>query len=140
MAEHLGKTRAVRPNINKPGIMTVHGVGPKDGVKYGKALSHYTGPLVLSNARPAINKKAAEKVAARKENKHPLAAIIGTVQNRIPAGYMKGPEIKFNPFKETDKMRVGDYSGPEFKKGDYVVQEGHKTYLCVKDPNNPRCF
>ena len=140
IVEHLGKTRAVRPNINKPGIMTVHPVGERGGIKYGKALSHYEGPLVLGNAKPAINRNAAEEVKAGRKTKHPLAAIVGVVQNRIPAGYKKGPEIKFNPKRETDRMRVGDSKGEQFKGADYVIQEGNKTYLCVKDPNNPRCF
>ena len=76
-------------------------------------------------------------MAKGEKNKHPLAAIVGIVQNRIPAGYKKGPEIKFNPKRETGTMKA---DGKPVKEADYVIQEGNKTYLCVKDPDNPRCF
>ena len=137
IVEHLGKTRAVHPNLNQPTVVTVHDGGNAPISKFGKSLSNYTGPVVLSNAKPVINPEGAKKVAAGKKSEAPIAAIVGLVQNRIPAGYKKGPEIKFNPKRETGTMKA---DGKPVKEADYVIQEGNKTYLCVKDPDNPRCF
>ena len=124
MQKHFGVTRAVRPNLNKPGHMTIHQVGVRGGIKYGRALDHYAGALVLKGASPRINENAAKAVVSGKKSKHPLASIVGTVQNRLPAGYMKGPEIKYNPLKETGTMRV---DGKVFTEAEYVIQEGNKT-------------
>ena len=126
MKKHLGQQLAVRPDLNKQGSMIIHPVGTRGGVKYGRTLGDYSGPLVLKNASPHFNPK--EKVAS----------IRGTVQNRIPRGYKKGPEIKYDP-KVDYRMRVAE-SGQEFTKAQYVVQEGNKTYMVVKDPKKPDCL
>ena len=36
-------------------------------------------------------------------------------------------------------MRVAE-SGQEFTKAQYVIQEGNKTYMVVKDPKKPDCL
>ena len=102
MNHHVGTRVAVRPDLNRKGYMSLHPIVARR-VEYTKTLDNYSGPLVLKNARA---------------NTKDGSSIVGTVQNRIPRGYKKGPEIK---------------PGDKFTNAQYVIQEGDKTYKVVKD-------
>lgn len=81
---------AARPNLNRPGIITIHPVGPRGGADYSHALAHLPSPVLLADCRP-----------------HHLPAATASIRRgavRAPALSIVGLLLPARPPVDTDAM------------------------------------
>ena len=71
------KTRfAVRPNLNRKGVLTYHAVGPRGGVNYGRAEQH-SAPWCGFTMHNAVFHESPAKTGRARYHKVPCASVIG---------------------------------------------------------------
>lgn len=121
-----GTVVAVRLNLNgkvmKDGvpffIQTVHARTAK-----GEPLG-YDGAVTVKNGRFDVNQHARALIAAKKENKFPMAAVIGHIIQKAPS--LTGVEVRFNPMSEHLFTRVDN--GLAVKSADEVTVFNTRCY------------
>lgn len=124
---------AVRPNLNKPGVLTVHSV--KNGVPdYSRAYCHSEPDdvIVLEQAKPHI-KEASVRLINAGGNKFPCASAVGIISavNGVPDNMRAVAPITFDPRGKTPTtfwIKNGGYEYPWISPRTVVLQ-GTKIWL-----------
>lgn len=121
--------KAVRPNLNKKGTLTVHDVDSENNVNYSKKDRHLdeNSIVFLSGVVPHVNQKGALKISRGETNKFPMASLVGEVVsykiNKVPGNAVR---VKFNP-KEGDMFFHVD--GKKVTSSKYAFLQGTKAWV-----------
>ena len=123
---------AVRPNLNKPGFITMHNVGRRGGVKYGNAEVHTDRAVLLCDAYVNVNKTGERKIRSG-ENKHPMASIVGNVVTELDfdeyekeLGSKEWVRVWYNPRDASPAFRTS--SGKTLTKMNHALLFGKSLY------------
>ena len=99
---------AVRPNLNMPGYLTMHIVGPKGGIDYHHATQQTYLCVVLEDVQFHQNAKAARKIHDG-AIKFPMASAVGTYVRRQQALDCDGWErVRYDPQARDAQFRTDD--------------------------------
>lgn len=128
----------VKKNTGVP-VQTIH-----DKTASGKALQ-YSGAVTLRNVKLDVNQNAREKIVTFRENKFPMAAVVGEfVSKGVDEANLDGVRATFNPFRE---HLFVDAAGRPIKSaeeatiiGGNVILRGKIEYYDPADPIAQRGF
>ena len=121
----------VRPNLNKKGFITLHPVGPNNGVDYSHAAYHLD-KYVLLRFRGVHVSACKENAIRLKGVKQPCACVIGdligVLDTLTDTTYWDTmPRIKYDPFETSFTFD----EQPEI--GDFIVAGYDRTFIWRQD-------
>ena len=119
-----GTTMAVRPNLNRHGIVTIHEIC-NDKPAYSRANSYSADMVYLKNAKPYVLKTAC-KIFNSASNKFPCASIVGSIM--INCDKFNWIPVFYNPRKDPYRFLLVD--GTRWNGSIYAKIQGTKMWAC----------
>ena len=114
---------AVRPNLNKPGTITIHKTNNNGTPKYSHAHSYSAEMVYLKNAKPHVS-RSARRIFNCDSSKFPCASIVGLIVN--DPHYSDWKRVFYNPKKDPFKFILSD--GTEWKCGMFAKIQGREMW------------
>lgn len=113
-----GAEVAARPNLNKPGVLTVHPLRVRGSVNYGRRMVHLEpgACVILRDVRPDVSSKA--HLIAKGTAKFPCSSLVGTPTFMRPDGMAH--EVLYNPRVDPDHFRERD-TGKRLRSAAYAL-------------------
>ena len=113
---------AVRPNLNKAGIVTIHETN-NGTPRYSHAYSYSSEIIYLKNAKPHVSSNA-KHIFNCDSNKFPCASIVGSIIN--DPHHVKWKRVFYNPRKDPFKFLLSD--GTEWTYGMFAKIQGREMW------------
>ena len=114
----MGIVIAARPDLNREGMISLHPVGPRGGVDYGRCLEKVPR-ICLKEAVPHVSRSALRIHGG--SHKFPCASLVGVVSR----GFDKGDRLMYDPRIDPLGFWLG---GSEWAGPGNVVLEGWKAW------------
>ena len=118
-----GSIMAVRPNLNKSGIVTIHETN-NCTPRYSHAYSYSADMIYLKNAKPHISRNA-RRIFNCDSNKFPCASIVGLITG--DPQYINWKRVFYNPKKDPFRFILSD--GTEWKYAMFAKIQGREMWI-----------
>lgn len=116
-----GELVAVRPNLNKPHILTIHKI--KKNPDYSHAYFHYDGIIYLENVISHVSKASVRIYNG--SNKFPCASVMGCIINK--PDIKKWSRVTYNPKKDPLNFKLTD--GSTWNRANFAKLHGTKLWI-----------